>query len=72
MYAKVREHKDIVRDQHSKALLTVDVQALESHRRARRDRQRLDDVERKVDEIGQDISAIKSMLMAIIPGGRVE
>ena len=72
MYAKVRDRKDLVRDNHSKALLSIDHQALESHKKARRDKQRLDDVERKVDEIGRDIAAIKTLLMAVIPGGRGE
>jgi hypothetical protein len=67
-YAKVKDHNDILRDQHSKALIAVDKSALEAHRKIKLDKQRLDNVERAVGEIGRDVAVIKAMLMALIPG----
>jgi transposase-like protein len=64
--AKVQEHKDLVRDMESKAVLNVDQQALLEHRRKKRMMTELLTHGSRIDRIENDVSEIKQMLKQLL------
>lgn len=69
MYAKVREHDNLVRDMHSKAILNKDKEGLQDYLRKREvaKKQQEEQLETKsrLEKIEQDMSEIKNLLQTI-------
>lgn len=65
-YAKVKEHKDLVRDMESKAILNIDTQALMEHRKKKALMREVVNNSNKINQMESDIGEIKQMLLSII------
>jgi hypothetical protein len=65
-YAKVEDHKDLIRDMSSKAILNIDHEALENHRRKKLMMQSLVENTKKVQELDNDVKEIKQMLSCLL------
>ena len=73
MYAKVKEHDNLVRDMNSKAVLNTDKEGLQEYLRKREvaKKQQEEQVETKnrLAKIEQDMSEIKNLLQTIANSG---
>jgi glutamine synthetase len=73
MYAKVKEHQNLIRDMHSKAVLNTDKEGLQEYLRKREvaKKQQEEQVETKnrLAKIEQDMSEIKNLLQTIANSG---
>jgi carbamoylphosphate synthase small subunit len=65
-YAKVQDHNDLVRDMNSKAILNIDQEALENHRRKKSVMKSLVENNQKVKELENDVKEIKQMLSCLL------
>jgi hypothetical protein len=65
-YAKVKDHKDLIRDLNSKAILNIDEVALENHRRNKSVMKSLIENNIKVQELDDDVKEIKRMLSCLL------
>lgn len=65
-YAKVKDHRGLVRDMDSKAVLNVDTQALHEHRRKKKVMTDLMNQSSRIDKIENDVSEIKDMLLQLL------
>jgi protein subunit release factor A len=70
-YAKVEDHNDLVRDMLSKAVLTIDQEALENHRRKKSVMKGLIENAKKVQELENDVKEIKQMLSCLLHKDKV-
>ena len=72
MFAKVKEHPDLVRDMNSKAVLNVDNKSLEAYKKSRdmrsKQQQRYEGLKEEIDNIKDDINEIKSLLINMAKG----
>jgi len=70
MFAKVREHENLIRDMHSKAVLNTDKEGLQDYLRKRivAKKQQEEQVETKnrLTIIEQDMSEIKNLLHTLV------
>jgi len=70
MFAKVREHENLIRDMHSKAVLNTDKEGLQDYLRKRNvaKKQQEEQVETKnrLTIIEQDMSEIKNLLHTLV------
>jgi hypothetical protein len=66
MYAKVKEHENLIRDMNSKAILNIDKEGLQDYLRKREiaKKQQEEQIETKnrLAKIEQDMSEIKTLL----------
>ena len=65
-FAKVEEHKELIRDMHSKAILNIDNQALLEHRKRKDMMRKVINNSSKIDRLENDVSEIKQMLSILI------
>lgn len=66
MHIKVKDNKDLVRDDVSKAILNTDNESLNLYR-ARRNREKmLEDIVGKYDDLQNEVSEIKQLLRTFI------
>jgi hypothetical protein len=65
-YAKVKEHNDLVRDMTSKAILNIDQEALENHRRKKTVMKSIVENNEKIKELDNDVKEIKEMLACLL------
>jgi hypothetical protein len=65
-YAKVQDHNDLIRDMSSKAILNIDQEALENHRRKKTMMKSLVENNEKVKELENDVKEIKQMLSCLL------
>jgi carbamoylphosphate synthase small subunit len=65
-YAKVKEHNDLVRDMNSKAILNIDQEALENHRRKKTVMKSIVENNEKIHELDNDVKEIKKMLACLL------
>lgn len=65
-FAKVRDHKNLVRDMRSKAILNTDRQTLVEHRRKKRLMTDIISQSTRIEKLEDDISQIKNMLVELI------
>lgn len=65
-YAKVKDHKGLIRDMNSKAILNTDTHALIEHRRKKKVMSDLLNQGSRIDKIEDDISQIKNMLSELL------
>lgn len=65
-YAKVQDKEGLIRDMESKAILSIDRQALVDHRRKRKIMLDLMGQNARIDKMESDISEIKAMLRQLI------
>jgi hypothetical protein len=65
-YARVKEHNDLVRDLNSKAILNIDQEALENHRKKKTVMQTIIKNNKKIDELETDVKEIKQMLSCLL------
>ena len=63
---KVKDHDNLRRDPHSKAILNVDKQEYVAYLRKQQKAQRLEHVESKVYDLQSDIKDIKQMLQQLV------
>jgi flagellar basal body-associated protein FliL len=64
-YAKVKEHKELIRDMHSKAILNIDEQSLLEHRKKKSMMKEIVNNSQKINQIENDISEIKQILFSL-------
>ncbi|MCK9369117.1 hypothetical protein M0R04_04115 [Candidatus Dojkabacteria bacterium] len=64
--AIVKEHKGLVRDLESKAILNIDDQSLIEHRNKKKFLKNLIENSNKIEKLESDISDIKTMLMQLL------
>lgn len=65
-FAKVKEHRDIIRDMNSKALLNIDREAYEAHKSRRIQQQKTQKVIQDVEELKKDVSEMKDLLHRVL------
>ncbi len=65
-FAKVKDHKGLVRDLGSKAILNVDNEALIEHRNRKNVMKRMVDNSEKIEKLENDVNDIKQMLKILI------
>ena len=69
MYAKVKEHDNLVRDMNSKAVLNTDKEGLQDYLRkreiAKKQKEEQSETQNRLAKIQQDMSEIKNLLQNI-------
>jgi hypothetical protein len=65
-FARVKDHKDIVRDMHSKAILSIDNGELENHKRRRAERMELQKTINDINSMKNEINDLKMLLHCIL------
>lgn len=60
------DHKDYVRDTNSNALLNTNTKALAEYRARKKSVNRLDTLEKDLNNVKQDINEIKSLLLKLL------
>jgi len=72
-FDKVKDHDELIRDKHSKAVLTVDRRAYFKHLQEKKiaqesidNRERITRVENDINIVKDEISEIKQMLLQIV------
>ena len=65
-YLKVRDHKHLVRDPNSKAILANDVGLLNKYKEERENKIKLDRAIKEHDVMKKDIEEIKDMLKSLL------
>jgi len=69
MYAKVKEHDNLVRDMNSKAVLNTDKEGLQDYLRkreiAKKQKEEQSETQNRLAKIEQDMSEIKNLLQNI-------
>lgn len=65
-YAKVKDHENLIRDLHSKAILNVDNQSLVEHRKKKEMMKKVINNSQKIDKIENELSDIKKLLSILI------
>lgn len=64
------DHKDYVRDTNSNALLNTNTKALAEYRARKKAANRLDTLEKDLNNVKQDINEIKSLLLKLLEKDR--
>lgn len=67
--AKVKEHKEFVRDLETNAILNVDLTTLDRHKKIMADIRKEKHVQEQINSLRDDISDIKLMLKELIGRG---
>jgi len=65
-YLKVRDHKDLIRDKNSKAILTKDTETLNKYKEERALRLKLASIAEDYDGLKSEVGEIKDMLKLIL------
>jgi predicted transcriptional regulator len=65
-YIKVIEHKDLIRDSNSKAILTKDSDSLNKYKEDRELKRKLMEVAQNYDTLKNDVNDIKTMIQFLI------
>lgn len=65
MFAKVKEHKEYVRDVSTNAILNVDRSALDKHNNIVNELKKQKMIQEQINTMRNDISEIKEMLKAL-------
>jgi hypothetical protein len=69
MYAKVKEHENLIRDMQSKAVLNTDKEGLQDYLRkrevAKKQQEEQSETKSRLTKIEQDMSEIKNLLQNI-------
>ena len=63
---KVKDHENLRRDPHSRAIINVDKQEYVAYLKKQQKAQRLEQVESKVYDMQNDIKDIKQMLQQLV------
>jgi hypothetical protein len=63
---KVKDHSDLYRDKHSKAIVSTDQTAYQAYLMRKKRSQRIDIVEEKVTDLQNDIHEIKQLLQQLV------
>jgi hypothetical protein len=73
MYAKVKEHDNLIRDMNSKAVLNTDKEGLQDYLRkrevAKKQQEEQSETKSRLTKIEQDMSEIKNLLQNIANSG---
>lgn len=62
----VEGHKDLIRDPHSKAVLSVDKEALMNHRKKKAMMKQVYEDSNRIERVENEVSEIKNMLSQIL------
>jgi hypothetical protein len=65
-FAKVKDHTGLIRDMNSKAILNIDKEALNDHRRKKAVMKKIVEDTKRIDKIENDVCEIKQMLIALM------
>lgn len=65
-YLKVKEHKNLVRDSNSKAIINKDSEALNKYREERELRLKLSNIANEYDTLKNEVSDMKDMLKTLL------
>lgn len=65
-YIKVIEHKDLIRDPNSKAILSKDSDSLNKYKEDRELKRKLVEVAQNYDTLKNDVNDIKTMIQFLI------
>lgn len=65
-YIKVVEHKDLIRDSNSKAILSKDSDSLNKYKEDRELKRKLMEVAQNYDTLKNDVNDIKTMIQFLI------
>lgn len=65
-FAKVKDHTGLVREMYSKAILSVDDQALKDHRKKKAMMKEVVNNSQKINQIENDMQEIKQMLAEMV------
>ena len=68
MYATVKEHKELVRDMETGAILHTDTSVLKKHEQIMFEKKKQERLQTQIDSLKDDISEIKEMIRSL---GRV-
>lgn len=63
---KVKDHENLRRDPHSRAIINIDKQEYVAYLKKRQKAERLEQVESKVYDMQNDIKDIKQMLQQLV------
>ena len=63
---KVKDHKNLVRDSHSRAIINTDKNGYMAYLKKKQKAERLEHVESKVYDMQNDIKDIKQMLQQLV------
>ena len=70
MYAKVKEHENLIRDMNSKAVLNTDKEGLQEYLRkrdlAKKEQTEQIETKNRLEKIEQDMSDIKNLLKELV------
>lgn len=65
-FMKVKDHKDLIRDKNSKAILTNDVETLNKYKEERVLRLKLASIAEDYDGLKNEVSEVKDMLKILL------
>lgn len=65
-YLKVKDHKDLVRDKNTKAILNTDKNSLNKYKEEREYKAKVAEVVKNYDTIKSDVEEIKKMLQTLL------
>lgn len=66
IFAKVKNHDDIVRDMNTKALISVDRAGLEAHKRKKIEQAKINNALEELNSMKQDIIDLKVLMHSIL------
>jgi hypothetical protein len=70
-FAKVKDHNFLIRDMNSKAILNIDKEALENHRKKRDMMKNIVENNQKIGELENNIKEIKELLYSLLERNKV-
>lgn len=65
MYARVKEHENLVRDMRTGAILNTDENAIKKHELYMHERKKQNVIQEQINSLKNDVSEIKDMLRAL-------
>lgn len=66
---RVKEREDYIRDQATGALINTNNNALEAYKAQKKNSNRVQQLEQKVDDLSSDLKEIKSLLIGLTRNG---
>lgn len=65
MLVKVEEHDNLVRDMHSNAILNTDNRALHAYKNRKKQTQKIDDMEGRMNDMDERLINIENLLFSL-------
>ena len=64
--AIVRDHKDVVRDIKSKAIISIDKEALQAYKKKKEEQEKVGVAFKELNSVKQDITELKVLMQTIL------